>query len=1358
MIGSRLGPYEIMDEIGHGGMATVFRAWQPSMDRFVAIKIIHRAIATEGTSLDRFEREAKLIARLEHPHILPIYDYNGMHDPPYIVMRYMPTGTLKDILQRDHLQFTEAAYLIRQVASALDYAHRHGVIHRDVKPSNIMVDGDGNAFLTDFGIARILESAEGLTASGLAVGTPGYMAPEQGMGLQIDSRADIYALGVMMFEMVTGHTPYRAETPMAVILKHISDPVPLASTENPDISPDVDKVLLRAMAKDANDRYQTATEMADDLIVAMGPSAAQTPKHLQRIAAETIADLERQRVEAQAALTVEKQIPSESATMSDGAASLAEDQSVPSSVPVPPRDLSRRRKERRWGLALLVVLLLIAIGGGYLLLRQQEDGGAPVKPAFIPTRSMCPQLVRQALDNAQAQCADMGNNQICLGNRPVTMTLENGLTASLSQLGGPLPLSAIVSADAGAFSETTQSWGIAVIRAQVNLDAADSVVFLMLGDTQLNPLDGRLRTFKFQSTTGVIETCPEAPPAALVVQVPSGKEAVFVVNGVTITAGTTVVLQALPAGQMSIAALDGTVNVQSQDIAWDVPAGYSTRVSMSADLDAVSAPIAPERIPNLQTVLNLVGASPLTLLPEPLDNIGLATMVALAPSLTDTPTPTRTPTNTDTATPTLTPSPTPTSSSTPTLTPTNTPSPTVTPTLSPTPTPTRTPRLTQTPTDTPVPTDTPTETPPPTHIPSETLAPTETSTVTPAPTDTPLPTLTEAPLVTIAPPEPTTPPAGQLPYIQDMEGDDALAGWKYDPMHWQLLSEGGNVVLMGLSGVNDYLEILGNEQPEWAEPTEQALAITMRVSLRSNNSVGRIMFRATADGYYVLELVPGYMMLKRGASGTVDRQSEQLLRDWQQAAIQAGRWYEITIWIAGNRVFVYVDHQLRLAANDTGLALPPGGAIRLQTLSPETGQVGFDDVLVQRPESASDHFEGSRFPSTWQADSITNIELGAEPDGNQYIYVLDDVDLLPITPPLSDEFMSCRLYSEVGGFRVRLREGLEGAYQFNLDAGNLEIQQIDAQGDIVHTWSRQNYYGRGSWFDFTVVTVANRLTVYRQGETILDELIDNAPSSGGVRFSTGAGDRMRIDDCLFAATALSPTVDARFAFDIISELETREIRDGMWDWYDFFDNPEVNASWWVGGQSADPGEYIFDEAATERRRYYQLTAGDEPVFRLFSSEVDPQGRVFGLGNDRIDFLDSTDIYVGSYVRLPTVAAVGSTGGIGVRSVLGPWGDSLNEYEVELVKGDGGNLRVQVKSNTPNNQAVLYEKPLDATFGGWHLLEAVALDDRVAFFADQRLLIVVRDVEQLGGTLSLRAGPNSVAQFDDMVVRDTSVSG
>src|SRR5262245_39274680 len=152
MIGTRLGPYEIVEEIGKGGMATVYRAYQPNVGRFVAVKVIHRYIAGDSTALERFQREARLIARLEHPHLLPVYDFDASHDPPYIVMRYLEGGTLKEVIDHVTLPLGEVAYLLRQVSSALDYAHRQGVVHRDIKPSNIMIDPDGNAFVADFGI------------------------------------------------------------------------------------------------------------------------------------------------------------------------------------------------------------------------------------------------------------------------------------------------------------------------------------------------------------------------------------------------------------------------------------------------------------------------------------------------------------------------------------------------------------------------------------------------------------------------------------------------------------------------------------------------------------------------------------------------------------------------------------------------------------------------------------------------------------------------------------------------------------------------------------------------------------------------------------------------------------------------------------------------------------------------------------------------------------------------------------------------------------------------------------------------------------------------------------------------------
>ena len=193
-------------------------------------------------------------------------------------MRYIDAGTLKDRLTAEPMDLAEVSRIIGQVGSALDYAHRLGVVHRDVKPSNVLLDAEGDCFLTDFGLAKVMEASARLTASGVGMGTPAYMSPEQGQGETVDARSDIYALGVVLYEMVTGQVPYRAETPMAVVLKHITAPLPLPSSVNADLPAAVERVILKAMAKDPDDRFQTVDEMvvALDEAVQMAQAEAST--------------------------------------------------------------------------------------------------------------------------------------------------------------------------------------------------------------------------------------------------------------------------------------------------------------------------------------------------------------------------------------------------------------------------------------------------------------------------------------------------------------------------------------------------------------------------------------------------------------------------------------------------------------------------------------------------------------------------------------------------------------------------------------------------------------------------------------------------------------------------------------------------------------------------------------------------------------------------------------------------------------------------------------------------------------------------------------------------------------------------
>jgi protocatechuate 3,4-dioxygenase beta subunit len=275
LIGRELGPYRILEQIGIGGMATVYKAHHAATDRYVAIKVLLEHISRDANVQGRFKREARIVAHLEHPHILPVYDYGEDETRLYLVMRYVEAGTLKDRMATGSMDLDEINHIINQVGGALTYAHGQGVIHRDIKPGNVLLDNDGNCYLTDFGLARMMEASVQLTVTGVGLGTPAYMSPEQGQGEKVDERSDIYALGVVLYEMVTGQVPYHAETPMAVVLQHITAPLPLPSHVNPDVHPSVERVILKAMAKNPDDRYQTVAEMVTAFDAAVQLAEAQ---------------------------------------------------------------------------------------------------------------------------------------------------------------------------------------------------------------------------------------------------------------------------------------------------------------------------------------------------------------------------------------------------------------------------------------------------------------------------------------------------------------------------------------------------------------------------------------------------------------------------------------------------------------------------------------------------------------------------------------------------------------------------------------------------------------------------------------------------------------------------------------------------------------------------------------------------------------------------------------------------------------------------------------------------------------------------------------------------------------------------
>lgn len=261
LTGQTLDRYEIAELIGTGGMAAVYRARQIRLRRDVAIKVMSPALAANAIFRERFEREAQASANLHHPNILTVYDYGEQDGQLYLVVDYVPGGTLRRWL-KGAVPWQEAAKIVVQVAEALDYAHNQGVIHRDVKPNNILMTRDGRPLLADFGLVKPIQSERRLTASGVMLGTPDYMAPEQAQGLALDGRADIYALGVMLFEMLTGQHPYTGETPMSVVVKHLTEPMPRPSAINPAVPTALDDIVARATAKMPNERFQRAGEMA----------------------------------------------------------------------------------------------------------------------------------------------------------------------------------------------------------------------------------------------------------------------------------------------------------------------------------------------------------------------------------------------------------------------------------------------------------------------------------------------------------------------------------------------------------------------------------------------------------------------------------------------------------------------------------------------------------------------------------------------------------------------------------------------------------------------------------------------------------------------------------------------------------------------------------------------------------------------------------------------------------------------------------------------------------------------------------------------------------------------------------------
>jgi len=386
LTGQTFGSFKLISVLGRGGMATVYRGYQESIDRTVAVKVLPAEFLHDPNFSQRFLAEAKTLAKLTHPAILPLYDFGYANNVPYIVMPLMTNGTLTDKLKHDPLSISEAIRIFTPIADALDFAHKNGVLHRDVKPSNILFDQNDNPFLADFGIAKAMESASNLTGTGI-VGTPDYMSPEQARGEQLDGRSDLYSLGVMVYQSLTGNPLFRATTPIGVMLKHATEPPPPIREQRPDLSSEVESALDKALAKDPNDRYQTGNEFMRTLREVQAGAATQPN-------AQEVTMVEQRRTSKQK-VTPPTAWNQPQRTAPPPAAAYTSPQEKPAPVKQKDSVMSWLLSGSIGAIIVLIIGTLVVCGGcfGLYLIGSAVEGTPTPKPSLKATLTPTPSLV-----------------------------------------------------------------------------------------------------------------------------------------------------------------------------------------------------------------------------------------------------------------------------------------------------------------------------------------------------------------------------------------------------------------------------------------------------------------------------------------------------------------------------------------------------------------------------------------------------------------------------------------------------------------------------------------------------------------------------------------------------------------------------------------------------------------------------------------------------------------------------------------------------------------------------------------------------------------------------------------------------